>query len=553
VDNLPVSSAGLGVSQSHQDQFGVSINNDSSAEIIDFIQYRGCTNFLSNNDMLQSALGSYVILNFAGNPSSHSTETTDLVDSLVAVRAVLVHYAVARLAIDIPQFWGKIDFILGNNAWNDTTRAAVLKSSKVINPELELLRYVDFGGINLLKLALPENWVLLAVPIKNLVLPSNQTLWTAGNKTLPLRSSFHCQASNGRGQPVDVVQFNVSQKGRTVNLIFGAYDPELSGEVIANICWGDRTKCQQVTMDANAKASYLTIDHMYLECGVHFVTVRTANKSGLKTLAQKTVDISCSGDNSHSPIAATLESYPGVLAFEIQFNVAKSGNQFGNIGNQLYLFEGSDSTNTILNETDFSDPNSTTFKTVGVHQFLESSASLNFTVSLSWNAEPLHYIRFTCRSFNNYLYTSVFAQVVQVKAVLVSGEIVSLPFQVHLNDGMYCSRRGDIFEDPQVFSVIELSAVRDGKLMSSISTRPYLLDGIYMEKLPGRFLQQANVGTPPSTSPPSSSPTTNKHRTTHPTKLQGKTPAPTKSLTRRPSKPPTKRHTERPTKAGLNV
>ncbi len=524
----------LPLSNSHEAEFGVPQRGSSVVlEMIDFVRFRGCSNFV---ELQQQALefneSSFQILNAFGKPVSHGM---DLVDELYGARAVLPHIPIARLAADIPQFWKKTEYVLGTE-WNATSRIEALKKKNITDPELELLQYTDFGGINFLKKIFRENWILLAVPV-------NESLWTlpTASQVEGKNSSLHCQVGNGRGKPVEVTHFSVSQAKNLATLNFSVSDPEKSDLLDALVCWGDRTSCDKTTFESVGKSSLtVTVVHTYAECGTFYVSVGTANKSGLRTFAQKTLQVPCTG-SSNVPLSATMESYPSVLSVELQLSVTFSWGTTGP-GDQLYYFQGSTSVNELTN-TSFSDPNSTDFDFLGAQQSLakyRQPVNVTISVSLDWVGQPLRYIRITCRSWNNYLYNRAFAKVAKVSVRLASGELVSVPFVVHWKVAVMCSRRGDLFDDDQQFAVIELGAIRDGTIEEDSPSGPFDLDGIYFEKVPRRFIRQAAV-TQPSTSKATAAPTI---------KMSPKSPAkvPIKRPFKVPSKRPSKLPTKRPTK-----
>lgn len=192
--------------------FGIlSTESSASSQILDFIFHRGCSSFISTSLRLGNAVPSFDITNWRGTVISR---TDDIVDALLPVRAALPQYAAARLGASVPNFWLKIDNISATN-WDDGRRALALSDAGIDDVEREMLKYVDLGGLGLLREVLGKNWVLMAVPLNN----GFQNAKSDKAIRIENGNSFDpCIDGDGRAFPVGIAQFtlNVNRDSRVL-------------------------------------------------------------------------------------------------------------------------------------------------------------------------------------------------------------------------------------------------------------------------------------------------------------------------------------------------
>ena len=112
-----------------------------SSLIIDFIEWRGCQNWLFNKEILINNVPDYDLKRYNGDII---TRIDDIFDEIIPIRVALPYYALIRFAIDVPQFWIKTDWIL-SSTWTNQTRRELLTNYSITSPTTELLKYIDYG------------------------------------------------------------------------------------------------------------------------------------------------------------------------------------------------------------------------------------------------------------------------------------------------------------------------------------------------------------------------------------------------------------------------
>jgi len=513
-DNLFLHGASI---ETKGNQTYYSIPSTACRDVLDFVRYLGCNSFIENTVLMQTDLNNQTFepVNVFGEPV---VRENDIVDQLPIKRRQLPYYAVARLSIDIPQFWLRIDYIYGH-IWTEESRTKMLVDANIVNAEEELLNYVDYGGLQLLKYTLLENWPLILVPV-------NESLWDFdqlnSTSTTDIEHSTlkQCKKDNGRGHAVYLDGFSIMllPDGKSVSINIKVFSSNIlpRNVVFVRTYWDDEDALMDTSVldQTNITLSFEQ-RHLYSSCGTKYIMIQLTNESGLRTVVRGDVEIQC--DSATSPSSTPTVDYPNVLSVEIDIVIDKIGD--GVAGKQVAYFEASSLP--YLNDDSLRRENF-----IGLGSFSSElvNSTITTTVNLDWNADPLHSIMLTCRALENDLETRGVISIGQVRLRTVFGNLISVPFLplfdsiTKLEGPLFCARRGNVIEDDQVVGVLRLGSALDGEIIENPGNVPadatFYNTGIYLEDIPGRFAYYQTVedvkhategggGTIPSTTVPS--------------------------------------------------
>ena len=473
---------------------GVTSNDTTVvSELLDFITFRGCTNFSENVVLLQDSIGTVIPADFRGDQVDRPG---DIIDQYPAIRQHLHYFALARLALDIPQFWLRVDFINGN-IWNEELRQSTLTENNISDPEADLLKLVDYGGLQLLKLSLSDNWPLILVPV-------NESLWQLDLSFEKTGGLLKCTKGNGRAEASQIQSFETIVDGADVTLTLELADKNVDFLAV-RIYWGDGTPAE-VDIVSDQVVPMITKTHSFEStCGDNHIIIQLTNKAGLRTIVRKTVDIvSCPAANT-SPL---MVDYPDVASVELQIDLTKGGNRFGDAGYQVFHFEGTEQD---IPRSELVDWNATGIYS-GMGDYANDDDSIApslLNMSFPWTGDPLRHFFFTCRTIDHYIYTSGIADLLQVRVRTISGDLIDVPF--NYTGAIQCARRGNLFEDEQGRRLVSLRRASEGSLIeegSGIEDELFRQEGFYFESFPGRYVYAASLGdTVVETETPSAAPT----------------------------------------------
>jgi hypothetical protein len=435
--------------------------------------------------ILGDAIPDLIPVNFRGD---ELFRPNDLMDPIPAIRQMLPYFVVARLVVDIPQFWWKMDYI---NAipLNVTHIRTALQTAGMTDPTAVMLDWIDYGGLLILERILGEKWKLLTIPV-------NRTYYNVTEipETPELRS---CAKHVGRASPVRIDSLEVTLNGAlcSVNMTLA----QGQGEVMVRVFWGDRSNLDEPILDT-ARTGLLFISHSYTTCGPQRIAIQLTNEGRLRSLILTSINVPC---NIQLPPTPPLVPYPNVANVYLQVNISVA---FRNVdsGRQFFLFEGAYNVgNTSLNLT---DANATFFQDLGTHVSnggtnLPQQANLIF----EWDSSPLEVIRFTCRTTNNYLYSASAASINKVQIELMNREIIDVKFNQSPPEPILCARRGDVFEDDQEIGILSLLPASVGTVLPpappSVTDEYFQKDGFYYEEYPNRFSYSSSIVASPTASP----------------------------------------------------
>lgn len=455
-----------------------SIDTTVASELLDFITFRGCTGFSENVVLLQDNIGTVIPVDFRGDQVDRPG---DIIDQYPTIRQSLHYFALARLALDIPQFWLRVDFINGN-IWNEEFRQSTLTENGISDPEADLLKLVDYGGLQLLKLSLSDNWPLILVPV-------DESLWQLDQAFEETGGLLKCTKDSGRAEATQIQSFEATVDGADVTLTFELADENVDFLAV-RIYWGDGTPAE-VDLLSNQVVPMLTKTHSFESmCGANDIIIQLTNKAGLRTVVRNTVDIVSCPTATTSPLTV---DYPDVVRVELQIDLTKGGNQFGDAGYQVFHFEGTEQD---IPRSELVDWNSEgAYSGMGDYANDEDSVApslLNMT--FPWTGSPLRHFFFTCRTSDHYIYTSGIADLLQVQIRTVSGDLIDVPF--NYTGSIQCARRGNLFEDEQGRRLVSLRKASEGNLIeegSGIDDELFRQEGFYFESFPGRYTYAASL------------------------------------------------------------
>ena len=516
-------------------------------QIIDFIEWRGCKGWLHNKQILIDNIPyDYPLKRFNGNLI---TRIGDIFDEIIPTRFALPYYALVRFAVDIPQFWVKVDWVF-SNTWTNDTRIELLSNYSISSPHTEMLRYIDYGGLLLLQDIFDDDWMIFAIPeIDDEVLVSLNYNATTTSTSVPDNDDFYpCQLDNGRGTAAiiqdDLVSILVEQRlgapdfntspTRTVNIQFTVDDTDQeSEELIVRMYWDDRDEIMSFVLNGGVNGYQYSFDesHTYscdtLNGKSPQIRIQVMNEAGLYSVYRETISYGelCKGYEITNPNHVTSITYPdwfhGVLpdidTVVITMELTRNGNPFGGTGTQIFYVQGA-TTEMFVNETNVEDLNSD-FTTLGVWTFTNGDKNVTAPVNVTmdefkWSlGSNIEYLRFTCRTYSNYLYSSIKAKIVKLRLNLFDGISIDLQrgkdFIDSQNGPIICSRRGDVYEDAQQLSVLRLNSLNvtdDAINVNDITSDDIVTDGFYREILPGQYVYDEKPTLEP-TNIPSGEPT----------------------------------------------
>eukprot|EP01084_Bolivina_argentea_P077863 141300_1 len=375
---------------SFADIYGLTYESKQE-QIIDFIKWRGCKYYDRNSNILTSNIPILDLLNW----NSVLIVRDDIFDDIIPIKMALPYFAIVRYAAEIPQFWIKIDFIY-SNVWDDEKRSEYLRNNSIDSAEFELLQYIDYGGLLLLKDIFHENWEIMAVPIDNeMYVNFTETTNNTSN------DFSKCHANDGRGSAAMIYDFEWTKLDNTnvVNIKFQINDTqqqsELSDNIQTRIFWGDFSE-----IDVYFSEIEFDLSHSYDDNGEYQIVVQVLNTAGLYTQFRKTIKL----ENIDGSGNVIVNGYPNIQSVEITLELSAGGNQFGGTGTQMFYFEAASETS-FVNESNYDDSE---FHTLGLFEWTKDNTSIPMNITLnpySWNlGTNMQYIRFTCRTFDHYVY-----------------------------------------------------------------------------------------------------------------------------------------------------
>eukprot|EP01083_Nonionella_stella_P303397 1050195_1 len=509
-------------------------------QILDFIEWRGCEHWLFNKGRLIDNLPhNYTLKNWNGDDI---TRTHDIFDDVIPIRFAVPYYALIRYAIDIPQFWVKVDWVLGNT-WTNITRNELLLNHSIDSPGHELLKYIDYGGLLLLQDIFGDDWSLFAIhEIGDEVLVSmNYSSAPPTPSYIPGQDLYQCQLDNGRGTAAIIKDDLVlSFVDDSLVLHFNVDDTtQQSNEVITKIYWGDSSNIEEyiVNGDTNNYEYSVNISHTYDCCDLQGndpqIRIQVMNDAGLYSFYRQTVYSSgCKEWTACNPDHVISASYSDIDTVAITMELERGGNINGDAGTQIFYFEAA-TQDMFVNDTNWQDMNND-FSDLGSWMWTDGvnneTAPINITLdAFKWSlASNIKFIRFTCRTFNHYVYSFINARIVGLTLTLFSGR--SMHLNIGQNDFIQCSRRGNVYEDDQQLSVVRLNPfnLTSNDKNDTYDYGDYELDGWYHEVLPGQYVYN-ELPTSSPTSIPSVTPTDIPSMT--PTDIPSITPTDVPSIT----------------------
>ena len=298
----------------------------------------------------------------------------------------------------------------------------------------------------------------------------------------------------------------------SANIKFNVNDTrQKSEELFVKIYWGDLNDIDTYILNGNDNNDYqYSFDktHTY-DCkqlsDINVINpqirVQVMNEAGLSTYLIQTVDGLCEEYNTNNNVNdedwILSSEYINIDTVEFTLELTRGGNIYGGPGSQVFYFEAA-SNDMFINETNLQDPDND-FSTLGLWKFSNGDNNQTVPVNVTLNEfewklkSNILYIRFTCRTYNMYIYSYLKARIIKIRLKLLSGNYIDLYGNIDYIDSndydpIICSRRGNLYSDNQQLSVIKLNVLNMTRLNEKDeSYNEYINDGIYYEILPGQF------------------------------------------------------------------
>ncbi|CAF1326212.1 unnamed protein product, partial [Rotaria sp. Silwood1] len=359
--------------------------------------------------------------------------------------------------------------------------------------ELILRSYLSPFVLDLFKEAFPKDWQLFAVPV--------------GNET-----SSDWLLSNAQNPVIDGCELALPTKAQfTVSDEHGYVEGRLtvflaaSQWIVVRLDWGDSILSDSLFTQYQSSI----FRHSYIYPGKYMIQVSLMNSAGLFTHIRKTVHVS-SGYTSnivHVPACVT----------KLHLTVTVQGKNYpSDAGTLIMAIQGAAT-------DDYSTIGAVNLTTISENSGAYSSVTYKtYTIDLPWAAvTPLRKLKFTCRAYDNYLYTrgtvlfenialEIFSSENQPTKdrVIITAENMDMAYVLpeqqrgkRDEQGRWilpCARRGDVFEDDETVAVITM---KNSNVLISSQEPAHVqndADEVLLEYRPNEFTS-ADLPTIPTT------------------------------------------------------